>query len=164
MMELTATQTHARQQGRSLLRAVRSRPWLAGLAILLVLAVVGAVGWRAFSGEVSSGPNAFVLASGSTHADHINYRYRSFSGLVRQETTVTEGQTLEVTYAADVTKGSLEMEVKDAAGTDLWRVNVPTQQRTKGTGRVVAPHTGSYQVVVTGLDAGGSFDISWKAK
>ncbi len=163
-MELTATQTQARQQGGSLLRALRSRPWLAGLAILLVLAAVGAVAWRAFSSEVSSGPNAFVLASGSARADHIDYRYRSFSGLVRQETTITEGQTLEVTYAADVTKGSLEMEVKDAAGVDLWRVNVPKQQQTQDTARVVAPRTGSYQVVVTGLDAGGSFDISWKAK
>ncbi len=153
--------------GGGLLRALRSHPWLFGLALLAVgSALVGSAVWRAVADEVGSGPNVFMLSNGSSDPGHIHYSYRNFAGLVREETALEQGQTLELTYEAEVTKGSLAMEVVSPAGAEVWRVNLPKGRQTDGSvsAEVAVPETGSYQVVVTGLDAGGSFDLSWKVR
>ena len=154
-------------RGAHLLRALRTRPWLVGLALFLVAAVlIGSVVLRAVADEVGSGPNVFMLANGSSDPGHIHYSYRNFAGLVRQETSLEQGQTLELTYEAEVTKGSVAMEVMDPVGAEVWRINLPEGRQTDGrtVAEVAVPRTGSYQVIVTGLDAGGSFDLAWETR
>jgi hypothetical protein len=144
------------------LRLLRSKPLLVGLAGVVLLAAVGAVVWLEVGSWAGSGPNAFVLVSGSEHPGHISRSYRTFNGLVRERTVVREGQVLALTYSARVGKGSLSIEVKDPTGRDLWRVNVPQDEQTDGIKTLVAGQAGTYQIVVTGLDTGGSFDLSWE--
>ena len=157
----------AEGRGAGFLRGLRSHPWLVGLALFVtVSALVGSAVWREVADEVGNGPNVFMMAQGSSDPGHIHYSYRNFAGLVRQETGLEQGQALELTYEAEVTKGSLAMEVVDPDGTEVWRVNLPKGRQTDG--RIVAevsvPESGPYQVVVTGLDAGGSFDLSWQVR
>ena len=141
-----------------------SRPWLIVLGILVVLTVSGLVIYRELNQEIGRGPNPFVLSSGSTQPGHIAYHYYTFNGMAREKSQVSAGQIIQFTYAADVTKGSLSMEVKDPTGVSLWRVNVPEHQARTGTGQFPAHRTGQYLFVVTGLDTGGSFDLSWHVK
>lgn len=140
------------------------RPWLIGLGILVLLAVAGAAAFMEISKEIGHGPNQFVLSSGSTSPGHITYRYNTFNGLAREKSQVNTSQTIQVTFATHVTKGSLAMEVKDPTGASLWRVNVPEHQTRQGTTQITAHRSGEYQFVVTGLDTGGSFDLSWRVK
>ena len=157
----------AQGAGAALLRALRPHPWLVGsVLVVIVSALVGLVVWREVANEVGNGPNVFMVAQGSSDPGHIHYSYQNFAGLVRQHTALEQGQTLELTYEAEVTKGSLAMEVMDPAGAQVWRVNLPKGEQTDGSlvAQVAVPETGSYQVVVTGLDAGGSFDLSWEAR
>lgn len=138
-----------------------SRPWLIVLGILVVLTVSGLVIYRELNQEIGRGPNQFVLSSGSTQPGHIAYQYNTFNGLAREKSQVSAGQTIQLKYVADVTKGSLSMEVKDPTGATLWRINVPEHQTRQSTSQIPAHRTGLYQFVVTGLDTGGSFDLSW---
>ena len=140
------------------------RPWLIGLGILVLLAVAGAAAFMEINKEIGHGPNQFVLSSGSTRPGHINYSYNTFNGLARDKSQVNIGQTIQVTFSTNVTKGSLSMEVKDPTGGSLWRVNVPEHQTRHGTAQISAHRSGQYQFVVTGLDTGGSFDLSWRVK
>ena len=140
------------------------RPWLIGLVILVLLAVAGVAAYTEISQEIGHGPNQFVLSSGSTSPGHITYHYNTFNGLAREKSQVNIGQTIQVTFSTNVTKGSLSLEVKDPTGGSLWRVNVPEHQTRHGTAQISAHRTGQYQFVVTGLDTGGSFDLSWRVK
>jgi hypothetical protein len=134
-----------------------------GVAVVLVLALIGVGVCREVSREVGHGPNAFILASGSLNPGHMTYQYDTFSGLAREKTNATTGQIIHLTYTSHVTKGSLSFEVKDPVGVSLWRVNVPQQQDRSGTANIPASTTGAYQVIVTGLDTGGRFDVAWSA-
>ncbi len=148
-------------QSREVARTLRRKPLLIALGAVIVLAIAGAVVTVGFAGGSGSGPNRFVFSSGFDRPAHIKHSYRTFVGLVRKEVTIEKGGALDVDYAATVTKGSLSIEVKDPTGNDLWRVNVPDDQHTNGAKTVVAGQTGSYVIVVTGLETSGSFDLSW---
>jgi hypothetical protein len=144
---------------------MQGRAWaILGAAVVLVLALIGVGVWREVSREVGHGPNVFILASGSLNPGHMTYRYTTFSGLAREKTDLAAGQTIHLSFASHVTKGSLSFELKDPVGASVWRVNVPQQQDRSGTASIPAARSGAYQVVVTGLDTGGSFDVSWSAR
>jgi hypothetical protein len=102
-----------------------------------------------------------MAAQHGERGEHGEHRYATFAGLAREQTPATAGQVIALRWTADVTKGSLEMEVKDAQGRILWRVDVPAHQTRRGTALIRATQTGQYQIIVTGLEAGGSFDVSW---
>lgn len=143
---------------------MRRHPWIIlGTVIVLVLALAGVGIWYEVSREIGRGPNAFLLASGSLKPGHMTEQYHTFSGLAREKTNVTAGQTIQLRYTLHATKGSLAVAVLDPVGNHLWSVTVPQQQDRRGTARITASRTGAYQVVVIGLDTGGRFDVSWAA-
>ena len=148
-------------KSRGAAKLLRPKPLLIGVAVVVVLAIAAVVVVVSVAGGFGSGPNRFVFSSGFDRPAHVKHDYRTFVGLVRRDVTVEEGQALDVTYGATVNKGSLSIEVKDPTGHDLWRVNVPDEQQTNGTKSLVAEQTGSYVIVITGLDTGGSFDVFW---
>lgn len=92
------------------------------------------------------------------------YQYNTFSGLARERTAATAGQSIHLTFSTEVTKGSLSVEIKDPRGNSVWHVNVPEHQNRNGTAEIRAALTGRYQVVITGLDTGGRFDVRWRVR
>jgi hypothetical protein len=141
------------------------RRWaLFGAVAVVILALVGVGVWFEVSREIGQGPNAFIGASGSLKPGHMTYHYRTFNGLAREKTNATAGETITVDYKLHATKGSLAAEVVDPVGNVVWSVTAPQNQDRTGTQLIPVSTTGKYQVVVLGLDTGGSFDLTWSAK
>lgn len=134
-----------------------------GLVLVVLLAGMGIAVYREISQEVATGPNRFFLSTGSSEPGHLAYSYDTFSGLARQKSVFSAGAQIALSYAADVTKGSLSIEVKDPAGNSVWRLNVAEREARQGSETLPAPTSGEYQFIVTGLDAGGRFDLSWQS-
>lgn len=136
--------------------------WILGSLVALILVAITGIGIaREVSSEIGHGPNAFVLASGSLKPGHMTYEYRTFNGLAREQTNAMAGQTITLDYSLHVTKGSLTAEVVDPAGRVLWSIDVPSQEDRSGTATIPATEAGEYEVVLVGLDTGGSFDVLW---
>ncbi len=141
------------------------RRWLVvGVIAVVVLALAGAGVWFVATRGFEQGPNHFVGASGSLNPGHMHYHYATFSGLAREQTSVSAGQTIAVNYTLHSTKGSLTAEVVDPSGNPVWSLNVPQDQERNGSVNIPATGDGKYQVVLIGLNTGGSFDVSWSAK
>lgn len=142
-------------------RMTTGRWILFSLAALIVVAIIGISVAREVSSEIGHGPNAFVLSSGSLEPGQMTYEYRTFNGLAREQTNATAGQTITLDYSLHVTKGTLTAEVVGPAGVVIWSIDVPSGQDRSGTATIPTTETGEHEVVLVGLDTGGSFDVTW---
>lgn len=97
--------------------------------------------------------------AGTSVPGHIAYSYTTFTGTEEGTQSLSSGQTLVVSYEAQVEKGTLTIHV---AGPDGEMVEEAVLEESgSGTLEVTAPEEGTYGIVVRGEDAGGSFDVTW---
>ncbi len=96
---------------------------------------------------------------GTSTANQFSYRYETFTGTERKSIRLTAGETLALTYAVEVDKGSLTLAVQNPDGETLWEETF--EEADDETVELNAEKTGTYKLLVQGERTGGSFDISW---
>jgi hypothetical protein len=99
------------------------------------------------------------LMYGENEDGRMYYDIKTFSGFERGSVQTEKGQTIAFDYDATLTKGSLIIEWQDPEGEVVWRKNLV--ESDSGVENITVESSGEYTVVVQGLDAGGSFDVSW---
>ncbi|HDI52918.1 MAG TPA: hypothetical protein ENF89_02070, partial [Candidatus Bathyarchaeota archaeon] len=120
---------------------------LLGVSVLLALAYLGVA---PFSVKVGM--------YGSESSRHMEYRFWLFTGAVSAPILAGEGESLVFKMDAEVRGGYLIFEVVESDGAVLWRDHV----RGSETIAAMLPlEEGLYWIRVRGMNARGSFKVSW---
>lgn len=97
---------------------------------------------------------------GSNVPGHITAKYKKFTGIEHGEISVRDGQKISIVYEVSVKNGSLSIIVKN---TDiLWHVELDSN--TQNNISLPINKSGNYQIIISGKNTSGSFDVSWKVK
>jgi hypothetical protein len=102
-----------------------------------------------------------------------NYVVTSLPGLIRasfqtfdleesQPVGMQAGQTIDIQYKAELTKGHVIFQLLDPDGEVVWEKSVGEDISEQVT--LNAEKTGRYRVNVVGEKAGGSYEITWEVK
>jgi hypothetical protein len=113
-----------------------------------------------------------VTACGQIEANR-NYVVTSLPGLIRasfqtfdleesQPVGMQAGQTIDIQYKAELTKGQVIFQLLDPDGEVVWEKSVGEDISEQVT--LNAEKTGRYRVNVVGEKAGGSYEITWEVK
>jgi hypothetical protein len=96
--------------------------------------------------------------SGSNTGSQIRGSYHLFNGTKSKTIQVTAGKTTVIIYASVVEEGKLEIELKNT----VTMVTTTLPSNTTGIKTITAVNNEKYQLVITGTQTKGSFDINWK--
>jgi hypothetical protein len=91
---------------------------------------------------------------------HWQASYLTFSGTKTDTVEGSAGKTLVLNYHAVVEKGTLEIRVENASKNVLWEASI--QEDVDETVQLLMYQDGRYDIIVHGLDTGGSFDLTWQ--
>jgi hypothetical protein len=135
---------------------------LIGLIALLVVgftsdAVRSVLSFMAENSEIKIGWAEF------SDLNSIKCSYSMFTGTEGRIIRAEEGDRIQLNYSVTVSKGSIEIEVRDPAGGILWKHKFEKGSFADSL-NIRINQSGWYRVIVKGENAGGSFDISWKVK
>ena len=120
-----------------------------GLLIFLLIVIVSTL---AFTGCTRK-----LMWSGNSGKDHIEARYKKFTGTEKKAIRLEEGDILSIDYQSEVDEGTLSLTVTDPDGDEV----VSLTADTAGTQNVDVPKSGKYMLRIKGDKTGGSFKIKW---
>lgn len=120
-----------------------------GLAVFLLIVLISAM---AFTGCTRK-----LMWSGNSGKDHIEAKYKKFTGTEKKRIRLEEGDTLVIDYQSEVDEGTLTLTVTDPEGNEVASLTADTE----GTENVDAPQSGKYTIWIMGDKTGGSFEIDW---
>jgi hypothetical protein len=90
---------------------------------------------------------------------HWTAHYTTFSGTKATSLNANEGQVLVLDYDVHVTKGILNIKLTDPYDEAIWEIPIDKDNADKIPINIY--QDGRYTIVLTGEDAGGSWDITW---
>lgn len=96
---------------------------------------------------------------GSSLPGEITYRYQTFNGVETGRANVEQGDTIDLTYQAEVTKGTLAIQLQAPDGSIVWEEIL--RETGAGSANWTADQNGTYHVRIQGDQTGGSFDVRW---
>lgn len=82
------------------------------------------------------------------------------TGVDKKEVKFTSGQNILLKYNIKVEKGSLDIKLVDSQENGIYEFE-PTGNHTK---ELEITKTDKYQIVITGKEAKGSYEITWTGK
>ena len=85
--------------------------------------------------------------------------YTTFTGTKATSVNAREGQKLVLDYDVRVTKGTLNIKITDPYDETMWGVTLDKNSTDRIPINIY--QDGRYTIVLTGQDAGGSWDITW---
>lgn len=120
-----------------------------GLLIFLLIVIVSAL---AFTGCTRK-----LMWSGNSGKDHIEARYKRFTGTEKKAIRMKEGDTLFIDYQSEVAEGTLTLTLTDPEGNEVLSLTADAE----GTESLGAEESGNYTLNIRGDKTGGSFTINW---
>jgi hypothetical protein len=89
----------------------------------------------------------------------ISCKATTFEGEKSYPVRAEAGQTLSLAYDVAVSKGSLEIQVRNPDGDMVWEVSI--EDAAADTIELSIDEDGRYSVVLKGDGMGGEYDVSW---
>ncbi len=117
--------------------------------IFLLLVSISASGCKITRGYV-----------GTNVGNHISATYQLFNGTKTKSIRVDAGKTMVIDYSSEVKKGNLEIKLLDVKK-ELF---AGLETNITGTKTITAVDSEKYELVITGADTEGSFDVSWETQ
>ncbi len=131
------------------------------LGILLLISVATLLGL----GVALRGSQVRVGWSGSHEPGRMAYSYQEFTGYESSYVPADAGQTIQITYQANVATGKLGIKVLNPKRDVIWLVQlVPSSSGVRDSVPVPAGMMGNYTIVVEGQGTAGAFDVAWEKK
>jgi hypothetical protein len=96
---------------------------------------------------------------GSSLPGEIAYRYQTFNGIETGRANVERGDTIDLTYQAEVTKGTLTIQLQAPDESIVWEETL--REKSEGSANWIADQNGIYHVRIQGHQTGGSFEVRW---
>ena len=104
-----------------------------------------------------TGCTRVLMWSGNSGKDHIEAKYKKFTGTEKKRIRLEDGDTLVIGYQSEVNEGTLSLTLTDPDGNEV----VILRADTEGTERFGADEGGKYTLNIRGDKTGGSFEINW---
>lgn len=98
--------------------------------------------------------------AGTNWGNEMKYTYTTFDGLETSRLSASSGQTIELDYTCEVTKGKLSLQVTDPDDKVVWQVELSENEIAEAD--IPVATTGTYKLEVRGQQSGGMFDIAWQ--
>ena len=99
---------------------------------------------------------------GTQSTDHIACKYERFKGIDKTAIHAQGGQTLSLSFDAEVQEGSLVLRVIDPDEAVLWDTTLSSDDAD--TARIPLEREGYYEIAIVGQDTKGNFDVSWEIR
>jgi hypothetical protein len=93
--------------------------------------------------------------------NNMQARFELLTGHKTRREKLTEGNTLALTYEAEVEQGMLSLQVKNPAGELVWEKELEAGSSIDDQVSLVAAQDGTYTITVRGDGAGGSYALTW---
>ena len=123
-----------------------------GLLIFLLIVIVSTLTF--------TGCTRALMWSSNSGKDHIEAKYKKFTGTEKKGIRLKEGDTLVIDYQSEVTEGTLTLTLTDPEGNEVLSLTADTE----GTESLGAEESGKYTLNIRGDKTGGSFTINWNIK
>jgi hypothetical protein len=117
------------------------------LSLLLIVAVL-------------TGCERKVLYMGSNYDKNINGSFKLFTGTEGRKVKLQTGELISIKYSSKVTSGELSIKLFDPERTLVKEF----EANESGEVEVQAEKDGQYKLEISGVDAGGSFDVKYEVK
>ena len=88
-------------------------------------------------------------------------RFQTLSGRKAWAENLEEGDTLSLTYKADLEKGALILQVENPADEVIWQRDLEEGDSVEDQVELEAGASGTYTIRVKGEGAGGSYELAW---
>ena len=132
------------------------------LILVVVALALLAVGVEAAVQLTTHDSSRRILWRGNTVPGHVGAHFRYFDGADGRGLQGHAGDTLQLHYTLAPEAGSLELIVVDPDGRALWTRRATGEAQGNATLDLNA--TGRYRIVVRGVGARGSFDVSYRSE
>jgi hypothetical protein len=90
---------------------------------------------------------------------NISCQATTFQGKKSYSVRAEAGQTLSLAYDVAVSKGSMEIQVRNPDGDVMWEVSI--EDAAADMIELSIDEDGKYSVVLKGDGMGGEYDVSW---
>lgn len=98
--------------------------------------------------------------SASSWRGHSSASYVEFNGVEEKQVRLADGETMKLSYEAEVDEGALTIAVQDPDRRTVWETTLEKDARDEV--KITAETAGRYNVVIRGAETKGNFDISWE--
>lgn len=88
--------------------------------------------------------------------------YQTFTGSTGAGVNLEQGETLVLNYDAQVTKGTLTLEVQNPDQDIVWDTRL--QETVNNSVELQAQQSGNYLIMIEGDDTGGGLELSWSVE
>jgi hypothetical protein len=123
-----------------------------GVAVLLLIALLAVM--------VFTGCTRKLMWVGKRDWDHIEARYKRFTGSEIKEIQVEEGDTVVIDYQFEVDAGTLSLRITGPGGDEVVSLTADTD----GEEQIRVEESGTYTLEVLGDKTEGSFKINWSVE
>ena len=86
--------------------------------------------------------------------------YKTFDGIESKMQNLDAGQTMTLSYEAEVDKGTLEILVLDPQSDEVWSVTLESDD--SGRFEMTSGEGGNYVIRINAYDTGGSYKVTWE--
>lgn len=87
--------------------------------------------------------------------------FQTLSGRKAWAENLEEGDTLSLTYKADVEKGALILQVENPDDEVIWQRDLEESDSVDDQVELIAGVSGTYTIRVEGEGAGGNYELAW---
>ena len=128
-----------------------------GLILIISLCCVGCDSNFTNISSVTSQAN-FQTVNETTKSGTFKMSYENFEGSETRTLNVNKGDQIEFNYNSDVREGTLSIVINDPYGAVAATLPI----KKKGSVKIIAKGTGKINLVVTGKNTSGYFELFWK--
>jgi hypothetical protein len=133
----------------------RTRLYLPALTLTLLALALSGCGDSAIFGD------RFTRYEGNEGDGEAAYTFRTMTGRDAWSFEAEAGQPVTLRYALTVEKGTLTVAIRDPEGLVVW-LQTFDRNAEGDTGALALEQSGTYEVSVVGVNAGGGFTLAWE--
>ncbi|HOB15592.1 MAG TPA: hypothetical protein PK894_00765 [Defluviitoga sp.] len=116
-----------------------------------------------FTGCEQQGKISIGMA-GSKTPFRISYHFTLFSGQKDGTVRVKTEQKIIIEYKVEINDGILYIGIQSPSHEIIWESIFDGDQSETNTVEIDAVEKGTYNIIIKGQEAKGSFDVSWKTE
>ena len=94
------------------------------------------------------------------HENEFDCRYTLFSGQETENINLRTGEILAISFDVEVESGELQMILMNDSEEPVWKITL--KESLSDVTSYQATENGDFYLVIKGMDAAGSFNITWQ--